>query len=55
MPDMNFKLTEAEGSFIISVLDNLPTQSNAWPLVQKLKMQIEAQKQTAVDDPAQQE
>ena len=40
---ISFEVTGPEAADIIRVLDNLPTQSNAWPLVQKLKAQFEAQ------------
>ena len=41
---MILDLEENEVVSIIQVLDNLPTQSNAWPLVQKLKRIYEAEK-----------
>lgn len=47
---MNFSdLTPEEAAFIVRVIGNLPTESNAWPLHQKLvkqftEQQAEAQK-----------
>lgn len=43
MQEMELKLTAEEINFIVAVLGNLPTQSNAWPLMQKVKSQAEAQ------------
>lgn len=51
MTEMEFKLTADEASFVLAVLGNLPTQSNAWPLMQKIKTQAEAQ-QPKADQPA---
>lgn len=45
MKDIELKLTIDEVNFVIAVLNNLPTQSNAWPLVQKIKEQAEQQLQ----------
>jgi hypothetical protein len=44
MSELDFKLTAEEANFVLAVLGNLPTQSNAWPLVQKIKAQAEAQR-----------
>jgi hypothetical protein len=43
MEEINLNLTMEEVTFIAAVLNNLPTQSNAWPLVQKIKAQAEPQ------------
>jgi len=43
MQEMELKLTAEEINFIVAVLGNLPTQSNAWPLMQKVKSQAEEQ------------
>ena len=51
MTDMELKLTAEEVSFVLAVMGNLPTQSNAWPLMQKIKTQAEAQ-QPKADQPA---
>lgn len=41
MQEMGLKLTTEEINFILAVLGNLPTQSNAWPLMQKIKSQAQ--------------
>lgn len=42
---MNFSdLTPEEAAFIVRVIGNLPTESNAHPLWQKLVQQFNAQK-----------
>ena len=51
MTDMELKLTAEEVSFVLAVMGNLPTQSNAWPLMQKIKTQAEVQ-QPKADQPA---
>lgn len=43
MQEVELKLTAEEINFIVAVLGNLPTQSNAWPLMQKVKSQAEAE------------
>mgnify|MGYP006288007883 CR=1 FL=1 len=40
---VTLELTGAEAVDIVRVLDGLPTSSNAWPLVQKLKGQLDPQ------------
>lgn len=40
---MNLILEEQEIKDIITVLEQLPTGSNAWPLVQKIKTQVQSQ------------
>ena len=37
-------LTPEEAAFIVRVIGQLPTESNAWPLHQKLVQQFTAQK-----------
>lgn len=49
MQEVDLKLTAEEINFIVAVLGNLPTQSNAWPLMQKVKSQ--AQEQLPADQP----
>lgn len=51
MTEMELKLTADEIGFVLAVLGNLPTQSNAWPLMQKIKTQAEAQ-QPKPEEPA---
>lgn len=48
MKEVSLTLLEAEANDIISVLNQLPTGANAWPLVQKIKQQLEAQKEPEV-------
>jgi len=48
MKEVSIKLLEGEVVDIIRVLGQLPTESNAWPLVQKLKAQLEEQKEPEV-------
>jgi hypothetical protein len=43
MKEVSLNLLEAEAFDIIKVLEQLPTGANAWPLVQKLKAQIQEQ------------
>jgi hypothetical protein len=40
MQEIQLTLLEAEVRDIINVLNNLPTGSNAWPLVQKIGSQL---------------
>lgn len=51
MNETELKLTPDEVGFLLAVLGNLPTQSNAWPLMQKIKTQAEAQ-QAKPEEPA---
>ena len=41
---MKLELEEQEIVGIINVMGQLPTSSDAWPLVQKIKFQVEEQK-----------
>lgn len=43
MKDIQLSLTVEEVNAILQVLGQLPTSSGAWPLVQKVKAQAEAQ------------
>lgn len=52
MQEVALNLTAEEAAFVVAVLNNLPTQSNAWPLVQKLKGQLESQVPQAPAEPA---
>ena len=47
---MKFELEENEAAFIMQVIGNLPTQSNAHPLWQKLVQQFK--EQAKPDEPA---
>ena len=47
MQEVTLKLVTAEVNDIISVLNQLPTGANAWPLVQKIKAQLEEQTKPA--------
>jgi hypothetical protein len=47
---ITFEFTIDEANFIVKVLNNLPTESNAWPLVQNIKEQ--AAKQQPQETPA---
>lgn len=49
MQEIELKLTAEETNFVLAVLGNLPTQSNAWPLMQKIKAQAETQVQAPAD------
>lgn len=40
---MNITFEPNELQFVMSVLADLPTKSNAWPLLRKLEEQIKAQ------------
>lgn len=40
---IEFKIENEEALAIIQLLDSQPTQSNAWPLVQRLKAQFAEQ------------
>lgn len=51
MKDIQLSLTLDEVNAILATLGNLPTQSGAWPLLQKIKAQAEA----CVAQPAQDE
>ena len=41
--DIDLKLTADEVNGIMNVLGNLPTSSGAYPLLVKIKMQLDAQ------------
>jgi hypothetical protein len=43
---MNFTLEQNEALFIIRVIGQLPTESGAFPLLQKLAAQYQAQEKT---------
>jgi hypothetical protein len=49
MKDIELQLTIDDVNFVLAVLGNLPTQSNAWPLMQKIKAQAETQVQAPAD------
>lgn len=42
---INISLTLEQVNGVIQVLNNLPTSSNAWPLVQNIVQQVNAQQQ----------
>jgi hypothetical protein len=42
---IKLELSLEEADFVLKVLNNLPTESNAWPLVQKIKEQAVPQAQ----------
>jgi len=44
---MNFNLTKEEAGFILQVLGQLPTQTNAFPLYQKWASQVKSQDTTS--------
>jgi hypothetical protein len=50
---MNIKidLSLEEVNAVLEVLGNLPSKTGAWPLLQKIKMQAEAQLKPAEDPP----
>ena len=43
MNELTLSLFEGEVKDIINVLGQMPTQSNAWPLMQKVISQLQAQ------------
>lgn len=47
---INLELSAEEVNAILAVLGDLPTKSNAWPLVVKIREQAESQRQTAESD-----
>lgn len=49
MNEIELKLHIEEVNSILVVLGDLPTKSNAWPLIMKIKRQIELQ-QTEKDE-----
>ena len=51
---MAFKLEleENETAFVLQVIGNLPTQSGAFPLFEKLQAQVKAQMPTPAEEPA---
>jgi len=51
MQEVQLTLLDAEVKDIIGVLNNLPTGSNAWPLVQKIINQL-PKPETPVETPA---
>jgi len=46
---IQLELTADEVQGILTVLNDLPTKTNAWPLVQKIEQQVA--EQTASDEP----
>jgi hypothetical protein len=48
---MKFELEQNEAAFIIRVIDQLPTESGAFPLHQKLVAQYQSQDDTADEAP----
>jgi hypothetical protein len=49
--DIELKLTAEEVNFVFATLNELPTKSNAWPLVMKIKKQAEGQMAVAESSP----
>ena len=49
--DVNLSLTVDELNFLMNVLGELPTKSNAWLLVQKLKQQADPQVTPPAQEP----
>jgi hypothetical protein len=49
---MTLDLDENEITGILNVLGQLPTESNAWPLREKIKFQFESQKESPEETPA---
>jgi len=49
---MTLDLDENEITGILNVLGQLPTESNAWPLREKIKFQFESQKEASEETPA---
>lgn len=45
-------LTPEEAAFIVRAIGSLPTESNAWPLFNKLRGQFEAQAPKPEEKPA---
>lgn len=48
MKEVSLSLLEGEALDIIRVLEQLPTGSGAWPLVQKIKQQLQDQAEPEV-------
>lgn len=48
---ITFNVQKEEAAFIVQVLGNLPTQSNAHPLWMKLVNQLQAQEQSQEGEP----
>jgi hypothetical protein len=48
---IKFDVQKEEAAFIVQVLGNLPTQSNAHPLWMKLVNQLQAQEQSQEGEP----
>ena len=47
-----FNLEENEAAFVLQVIGNLPTQTGAFPLFEKLQEQVKAQMPTPAEEPA---
>ena len=47
MDNVTLNLTAQEAVDVVNIIGQLPTQTNAYPLFQKLKAQVEAQIQPA--------
>lgn len=43
--DVTLKMTADEAKFVVFMLSELPTKSNAWPLMKKLEDQVNNQVQ----------
>ena len=43
MFDVTFNLTSEEAAFVLRVIGQLPTESNAWPVQQKMVKQFNEQ------------
>ena len=50
MQTINLELFDAEVKDIINVLGQLPTSSNAWPLAQKITVQLNNQLPPTVEE-----
>ena len=48
----NLNLEENETAFVLQVIGNLPTQTGAFPLFEKLQAQVKAQMPTPAEEPA---
>lgn len=47
--NITLTMTADEARFVLQVLGNLPTSSNAWPLMQKIGGQIDGQSAQAAE------
>lgn len=47
MSDITLTVSAEEATAIFAILGDLPSKSNAWPLMMKIKSQIESQTQPA--------